>query len=87
MRRNEESLSTKLRRIDELAEKDQRVRFTSLAHLLNEEMLTDSYKKLNRKGAPGTDGVSIGGFGEQLEENIKTLYEELGNIDIVRMVL
>lgn len=77
MRRNEESLSTKLRRIDELAEKDQRVRFTSLAHLLNEEMLTDSYKKLNRKGAPGTDGVSIGGFGEQLEENIKTLYEEL----------
>jgi len=77
MHRNEESLSTKLHRIDELAKNDQGMKFTSLAHLLNEEMLTESYKRLNRKGAPGVDGVTIRGFGENTEENIRALYEEL----------
>jgi RNA-directed DNA polymerase len=77
MHRNEESLSTKLHRIDELAKNDQSMKFTSLAHLLNEEMLTESYKRLNRRGAPGIDGVTIRGFGENAEENIRALYEEL----------
>jgi RNA-directed DNA polymerase len=77
MHRNEESLSTKLHRIDELAKNDQSMKFTSLAHLLNEEMLTVSYKRLNRRGAPGVDGVTIRGFGENIEENIRALHEEL----------
>jgi RNA-directed DNA polymerase len=77
MHRNEESLSTKLHRIDELAKKDQSMKFTSLAHLLNEEMLTESYKGLNRRGSPGIDGVTIRGFGENIEENIRALHSEL----------
>ncbi len=77
MRRSEESLSTKLHRIDELAKKDQSTKFTSLAYLLNEEMLTESYKRLNRRGAPGVDGVTMRGFGDNIEENIRALHEEL----------
>ena len=77
MRRNEESVYTKLQRIDELAKNDQSMKFTSLAHLLNEQLLTDSYKRLNRKGAPGVDGVTIGEFGENIDENIMALCEEL----------
>jgi RNA-directed DNA polymerase len=77
MHRNEESLSTKLQRIGELAKKDQSMRFTSLAHLLNVEMLYESFGKLNRKAAPGVDGVTMKEFGDNIWENTEALHEEL----------
>lgn len=77
MLRNEENLSTKLQRIGELAEKDQAIRFTSLAHLLTPEHLEKSFRKLNQRGAAGVDGMTIKKYKEKLVWNIESLYEEL----------
>ena len=77
MHRNETNLSTKLQRIEELAEKDQNMRFTSLAHLLNPEMLRTSFKKLNQHGAAGVDGITVKEYREYLGINTEALHKEL----------
>lgn len=77
MHRNETGLSTKLQRIEELAEKDQNMRFTSLAHLLNPEMLRMSFKKLNQHGAAGVDGITVKEYREYLGINTEALHKEL----------
>ena len=50
-------LLTKLNRLSELASKDPRLKFTSLAHLLDEVCLTESYWELNRYATYGIDQV------------------------------
>ncbi len=77
MPRNEETICTKLHRIEELASRDMTMQFTSLAHLLTPKLLTDSFQRLNQKGAPGVDGVTMEGFKENLDVNIQELIEEL----------
>jgi RNA-directed DNA polymerase len=77
MRRNENNVSTVLQRIGELAERDHSMKFTSLAHILNKDMLKSSFKKLNQRGAPGIDGVRMKEYKEKIDENIFELYEEL----------
>lgn len=77
MHRNEISLSTKLQRIEELADQDQNMRFTSLAHLLTPEMLRMSFKKLNQRASAGADGVTIEEFREGLGTHIEALHGEL----------
>lgn len=77
MHRNEEDVFTKLQRIEVLAKEDVTFKFTSLAHLLNPELLRFAYKKLNRHGAPGIDGVTMQQFAQNADESINTLHSEL----------
>lgn len=70
-------MSTKIERIAELARQDQRMKFTSLAHLLTPEYLKECFQQLNRHGAPGVDGVSITDFSNDLDQNIDQLWKEL----------
>src|SRR5450631_535718 len=79
MLRNGEDVYTKLQRIAEIAKKDKRVKFTSLAHLLNPKLLKDSFQKLNPHGAPGSDGVTMEMYRGNLDENIDSLWLELRN--------
>ncbi len=46
-------METKLIRIAELAKSHPKMKFTSLAHLLNEEMLKQCHDELPSKKAPG----------------------------------
>jgi group II intron reverse transcriptase/maturase len=71
------ALSTKLKRLSEIARQDPKVKFTSLAHLLDEECLKASYKELNRLAAAGIDRVTYEGYGRDLDENIAELVERL----------
>ena len=64
---------TKLTLISERARKEQGFQFTSLAHLLNEEFLKECYFSLGRDRASGIDGVSWKEYGEQLDDNLKSL--------------
>ena len=77
MLRNEESVFTKLQRIEELAKKDMNIKFTSLAHLLKPELLEFALGTLNKHGAPGVDGVTIPMFKENLGKGITVLHQEL----------
>jgi len=70
-------LSTKLNRLSEIARQDPKLKFTSLAHLLNAECLKESYRELNPYAAPGVDRVSYGEYGKRLDENIANLVERL----------
>lgn len=70
-------LSTKLNRLSEIAKQDRKVKFTSLAHLLDEEFLKGSYRELNRYAADGIDRVSYKAYGEKLDENVAELVERL----------
>jgi RNA-directed DNA polymerase len=72
-----ENVSTKLQRIAELAEKDQRLRFTSLAHLLTEEYLKSNLKKLNKHAAPGVDGTTVKEYWQDVDAKINDLYKRL----------
>ena len=74
--RNGESAGTKLQRIGELAKRDKKVAFTSLAHLLTPEFLKESFLKLNPHGAPGIDGETMAEFGANLEGNVEALWSE-----------
>jgi group II intron reverse transcriptase/maturase len=75
--RAKSELSTKLNRLSEIARQDPKVKFTSLAHLLNAECLEESYRELNPYAAPGVDRVSYGEYGNNLDENIANLIERL----------
>jgi RNA-directed DNA polymerase len=70
-------LSTKLNRLSEIAKQDRKVKFISLAHLLNKECLMRSYWELNSQAAVGIDRVSYKEYGKELEENIEKLIERL----------
>jgi RNA-directed DNA polymerase len=77
MHRNEEDVFTKLRRIEELAKRDVKTKFTSIAHLLNPELLNHAFKELNKHGAPGVDGVTVEQFLQDADTNIEIIHQEL----------
>lgn len=66
-------METKLARIAEVAKAKPNERFTSIAHLLNKQMLRDSHLKLPADKATGVDKVTKVVYGEQLEENLDDL--------------
>lgn len=56
-----------------MASRDKNVKFTSLVHNINEENLAKCYRDLKRNKACGIDGVTVGEYGEKLEENLQQL--------------
>ncbi len=47
--------------------------FTTLAHLIDVEMLREAYKGTNKKGSPGVDGVTAEQYAENLEASLADL--------------
>ena len=70
-------METKLLRIAELAKSDPKMKFTSLAHLLNKQALVQSHFELPNKKATGINGTTKEQYSENLEENIGDLVSSL----------
>ena len=70
-------ISTKLRLIAEQAAHYPGRVFTSLAHLIDSELLREAYRLTRKDGASGVDGVTAVEYAERLEENLADLYERL----------
>lgn len=70
-------METKLDRIAEIAKRRPNERFTSLAHLLDEEMLRQCHKEINGNKATGIDRVTKGEYEQELDSNIKDLVAKL----------
>jgi RNA-directed DNA polymerase len=66
-------VSTQLAQIAEKAKLDQKVRFTSLAHLLTPEFLKETWGLMNRRGASGIDGESTQQFEGELEQRVQEI--------------
>jgi RNA-directed DNA polymerase len=72
-------METKLLWIAELAKSNPKMKFTSLAHLLNEQSLGQCHHELPNKKATGVNGTTKEQYGENLEENVKDLVNRLKN--------
>jgi RNA-directed DNA polymerase len=68
---------TKLRQISEKAKTEPQLQFTSLAHLLTEELLRASFEQLRKDAAPGADGVTWADYACDLEPNLRELHQQL----------
>src|SRR4030066_1071857 len=72
-----EQVQTKLELITQRARENPKMRFTSLAHHLNEGFLLEVFQELKKNKAPGIDGVTVEKYEEKLEENLKDLVARL----------
>ncbi|MEN6412492.1 MAG: group II intron reverse transcriptase/maturase [Veillonellales bacterium] len=66
-------METKLARIAEVARAKPEEKFTSLAHLINAEMIEACHKQMDKRKAVGIDEVSKGEYENNLAENINDL--------------
>ena len=72
-------METKLARIADKSRNEKRPIFTSLYHLINEELLKECHKELDGSKAVGIDNISKKEYAENLDENIKDLVKRLKN--------
>ena len=72
-----QTVATKLQQIAEQAERYPDKVFTSLAHLMDVDFLTEAYRRTRKSGAPGVDGVTAKQYAEHLEENLQDLHERM----------
>jgi len=70
-------MSTELDRITKKAKSEPKLRFTSLAHLLTPEFLTETWKQINRRGASGVDGETAKEFEQGLDTRVQELCQRL----------
>jgi RNA-directed DNA polymerase len=70
-------MTTQLTRVAEKAKTNLKLRFTSLAHLLTPQFLAETWRMLNKKGAPGVDGETIEQYERNLEERVTDLHARL----------
>lgn len=69
--------ATKLLQISKVSKANSKYKFTSLASLLDLEYLTDCYANLKKTKASGVDNVSVEEYGENLEENLRSLISRM----------
>ena len=72
-------MGTKLERIADKSFHEKRPVFTSLYHLLNEELLTRCHEELDGRKAVGVDKVTKEEYSRNLKENIRNLVKRLKN--------
>lgn len=77
MHSNVESVETKLQRIAVKASNEPKFQFTSLFHLMNEELLLGCFERLRNNAASGIDGVTKEEYARELPENIRKLVDRL----------
>src|SRR5713101_7327338 len=70
-------MSTQLDQIAKKAKSNPKLRFTSLAHLLTPDFLTETWKQMNRRGASGVDGETTKEFEQGLDTRVQELCERL----------
>lgn len=70
-------MSTKLTSLTRRARENPKCKFTSLMHLLTEELLLECFGELKRDKSPGIDGVTVEEYEVNLEENLKDLVRRM----------
>ena len=68
---------TKLDRIGKRAKYRKDTVFNNIGHVIDLDLLSESYRQLEGKKAVGIDGVTKASYGVKLEENLKDLLTKL----------
>jgi group II intron reverse transcriptase/maturase len=69
------SISTKLERIAKLARESPDMAFTTLAHHMDLEWLSEAYRRTRKDGATGVDGQNAADYAARLQENLQSLLD------------
>ena len=72
-----ESVSPGLDRVREVAKRDKTARFTALLHHVTPALLRIAFYAINRRGAPGVDGVTWKDYRKHLEDNLSDLFSRV----------
>ena len=72
-------MTTKITRINQIAKERPKEKFTSIYHLINEELLKECFKELDGSKATGLDKMTKEEYSKDLENNIKNLTTRLKN--------
>ena len=78
-----EPVETKLHRIARKARNEPRFKFTSLFHLMNEELLRGCFTRLRGDAAAGIDGTTKAEYAAHLEEHLAELVERLHRMSYI----
>jgi RNA-directed DNA polymerase len=70
-------MSPGLLKVRERAKRDPDARFSSLAHLLDQDALRRAFGRIRKGAAVGVDGVTKEQYGQGLESNLQGLHERL----------
>ena len=70
-------MGTKLDRIREMSASNPKMVFTSLYHLINEELLRECHKEISGNKAAGVDNITKAEYGKNLDENLRGLVDRL----------
>ena len=68
-----ESVSTRRRRIVMAARKHRQEPLTALNHHLDLNWMCEAYRRVRKDAAPGIDGQTVAGYGENLTDNLRDL--------------
>jgi retron-type reverse transcriptase len=72
-----QTISTKLQKIAEQARSYPEMVFTTLAHLIDEDLLYEAFRRTRKSASSGVDGVSAAEYAANLEENLRDLHERM----------
>lgn len=72
---NSTPISTKRRRIAELAKAAPGKAFTSLAHFIDLDWMHEAYRLTRKDGATGVDGQTAEAYAMHLEDNLRSLLD------------
>lgn len=72
-------MTTKLARISELSREKPEMKFNSIGHLINMDMLRACHNKMEGNKAAGVDGITKAEYDLNLEENLNTLLQRIKN--------
>lgn len=72
-------MTTKLARISELSKEKPDMKFNSIGHLINFDMLKACHNKMDGRKAVGIDGISKADYDRNLDENLRNLEQRLKN--------
>ena len=67
----------KLMRVAERAKREPETRLFSLAHLVDEDLMKEAFRRIRKDAAVGVDGVTKEQYGMQLEENLLRLHTRM----------
>ncbi len=73
----DDGASSALDRVRQAARKDKKAQFTALLHHVDVDRLRRAYWAINPKAATGVDGLTWGGYGQDLEANLEDLHARL----------
>lgn len=72
-----EDILTGLQRVAEQSRKAPEMVWTTLSHHIDMDLLIEAYHRTRKDGAVGIDGQTAHDYGENLEENLKSLLDRL----------